>query len=125
MVDVHVGALAGLHVLVVEDNRDARQIFSGVLTYYGAYVTSVATAAAGLSHLRAIKPDLVLADFQLPDHDAAWLVRQAARRDIRVPFVAVSGADLDERQLQGFEASLRKPVDHGRLVETILAVVRR
>ena len=50
--DTRVGALAGLHILVVEDNRDARQIFRAMLTHFGALVTVVETAARALTQLR-------------------------------------------------------------------------
>ena len=125
--DARVGALAGLHVLVVEDNRDARQIFTALLTHFGAFVTTVETARAALRQLRALKPDVVLADIQLPDHSGSWLLSRVRGRGLDVPFIAISGADFDEAQLaaSGFEAFLRKPVEHARLVEAILQVARR
>jgi DNA-binding response OmpR family regulator len=126
-IDSRIGALADLHVLIVEDNRDARDILAMVLQYFGAMVTAVRTAADGLSHLRSVMPDVVVADIQLPDHDAPWLTGEARRRGFTVPFIAISAGDFDATALaeQGFEAYLRKPVDHVRLVDTILAVVRR
>jgi CheY-like chemotaxis protein len=68
----------------------------------------------------------VVADIQLPDHDAPWLVREARSRGFTVPFVAISAADFDPDILgdQGFESYLRKPIDHAQLVDTVLAVVR-
>src|SRR2546423_5306066 len=125
--DTRVGALAGLHILVVEDNRDARQIFRAMLTHFGALVTVVETAARALTQLRAVKPDVVLADVQLPDHDARWLLRRVRHRGIDVPFIAISGADVDEAAFAeaGFEAFLRKPVEHARLIDTVLQVARR
>ena len=125
--DQRVGVLAGLHVLVVEDNRDARTIFSRVLRYFGALVTSAVSAAEALQLLRAMRPDVVLTDIQLPDHYGTWLVRQARRRGATTPFVAISSGDLDAGDLaeSGFEVFLRKPVDHDRLVDVILSVARR
>ena len=127
MGDTRVGALAGLHVLVVEDNRDARQILSMLLSYFGALVSPVITARDALDFLRQTKPDVVVADFMLPDHDASWLLRSARRRGLAVPFIVVSSADLDREHLAqlGAEAFLPKPIDHTQLIDTILAVVRR
>ena len=124
--DSRVGALAGLHILIIEDDRDARDILSMVLEYFGGLVTAVKTADEGLQCLRNVIPDVVVADIQLPDHDAPWLIREARGRGFGVPFVAISAADFDPDALSdaGFESYLRKPIDHARLVDTVLAVVR-
>ena len=124
--DSRVGALTGLHILIIEDDRDARDILSMVLQHFGGLVMAVKTANEGLQCLRNIIPDVVVADFQLPDHDASWLVSEARRRGFSVPFVAVSAADFDPSILSdyGFESYLRKPIDHAQLVDTVLAVVR-
>ena len=124
--DSRVGALTGLHILVIEDDRDARDILSMVLQYFGGLVTAVKTADEGLQCLRNIIPDVVVADIQLPDHDAPWLVAEARRRGFIVPFVAISAADFDPNALaeHGFESYLRKPIDHALLVDTVLAVAR-
>ena len=124
--DSRVGALSGLHILVIEDDRDARDILSMVLHYFGGLVTAVRTADEGLQCLRNIIPDAVVVDIHLPDHDAPWLVSEARTRGFGVPFVAISAADFDPGVLSdhGFESYLRKPIDHAQLVDAVLAVVR-
>jgi CheY-like chemotaxis protein len=124
--DTH-GALTGLHVLVVEDNADARAILTAVLEYCGAFVTQTATAGDALRFLQQATPDAVVADMRLPDHDARWLVREARRLRTVAPFVAVSAEDFDQEELdaQGFSIFLRKPLDLPRLVDAVLAVVSR
>jgi DNA-binding response OmpR family regulator len=125
--DSRVGALTDIHVLVVEDDRDARDILCMVLRYFGAMVTAVPTAGEALRHLQNVMPDVVLADMQLPDHDAGWLTREARSQGVMVPFISVSALDFDAELVGdfGFDAYLRKPVDHIRLVDAILSVVRR
>jgi CheY-like chemotaxis protein len=120
-------ALTGLHVLVVEDNVDARAIFTAVLEYCGALVTQAATATDALRVLRQTTPDAVVSDMHLPDHDASWLVREARRVRSHAPFVAVSAEDFDQEDLErrGFAAFLVKPLDLPRLVDAVLAVVPR
>jgi hypothetical protein len=58
---------------------------------------------------------------------AFTLVADARQGGSRVPFIAISEQDYDPRDLEraGFAAYLRKPLDHNKLVDTILAVVRR
>jgi CheY-like chemotaxis protein len=81
---------------------------TNVLEYFGAFVSHTATAAAARAQLRTIAPNVVVADFQLPHHDAAWLIRQARRLGFYGPFIAVSGLDFHPQQLvdYGFEARL-------------------
>ena len=121
------GALAGLHVLLADDNRDARTIFSEILRYYGALVTTAASAKATLRVLRQIAVDVVVAEMTLPDFDGAKLLARARRRGVTVPFIALSSQDFDEHTLtaQGFVVYLRKPVDTPQLVNAVLAAARR
>ncbi len=121
------GALTGLHVLVVEDNADARAILTAVLEYCGAFVAQTATARDALRFLQQATPDVVVADMHLPDHDARWLVREARHLRTVAPFIAVSAEDFDQEELdaQGFSIFLRKPLDLPRLADAVLAVVRR
>ena len=120
-------ALTGLHLLVVEDNVDARAILTAVLEYCGALVTQASTATGALRVLRQTTPDAVVADMHLPDHDAPWLLREARQVRSHAPFVAVSAEDFDQEDLEqrGFEAFLVKPLDLPRLVAAVLTVVRR
>lgn len=46
---------------------------------------------------------------------------------VTAPFIALSGLDFDSQRLEelGFEAYLRKPVDHHVLVDAVVAAARR
>ncbi len=121
------GALAGLFILVLEDDRDSRQILQQLLTYLGASVTSVAAPAEALSLLRQIEPDVVLVDMMLGRDDGLTFLQRARKRGSRAPMIAMSAQDFDREVLEGagFVAYLRKPLDHNRLVDTVLAVATR
>jgi pimeloyl-ACP methyl ester carboxylesterase len=69
-------ALIGVHVLVVDDDADARDLITTVLEYCGALVTGVASASAALETLGRVTPDVVLADVSLPNRDGYWLIQQ-------------------------------------------------
>ena len=120
------GDLAGLHILIVEDDRSARGILRDLFKYYGANVTVANSARHGLSRLRHLNPDVIVADVRLPDHHAPWLLREARTRFCDAPFVAVTGYDVEEASLraQGFQALLRKPLDGDRLVAAVIAATR-
>ena len=121
------GPLAGLHVLVVDDNRDARVIYKAVLTHCGAYVTAVGSAAAAARALKHMRPDVVITDLSMPGHDGLWLARWIRQRElktgIRIPTVAITARDdLYERDSMadaGLDDWLVKPVSHRDLIRAI------
>ena len=121
------GVLHGIYALVVEDDRDARQIVQAFLTDAGAAVTAVRSMKEALSLLRHIEPDVLVTDMLLGLGNGLELLRLARRRGSRAPAIAISAQDFDTRLLQdaGFDAYLRKPLDHRELVKAILTVVRR
>ena len=74
-----LGVLLGVHVLVVDDNEDARDILRSLLTYLGAFVSTADSAAAALNILGQIEADVVVCDVNLGDNDAFWLIEQGRR----------------------------------------------
>ena len=125
--DSRGAVLLGLHILVVEDNRDARAILRLLFDYYGALVTEATSGADAVRTLEHVVPDVVVADMLLGTEDGRLLLREARSRGFRAPFIAVSAQDFDADQLlaDGFEAYMRKPIEHQRLIDTILAVIGR
>ena len=123
-----VGPLDGLHVLVVDDNRDARIIYKTLLAHCGAYVSAVASAAAAARALKQIRPDVILTDLSMPGHDGLWLARWIRRREmktgIHIPVAAITARDdLYERDSMveiGLDDWLVKPVSHRDLIRVIL-----
>ena len=124
--DSRQGVLTGLHLLVVDDDLDAREILTAVLGYFGAFVTVAKAVADARRLLHEIAPDVVIADMRLGGSDGFRLLNEARKERNYTPFIAISGQDfdLDELLEVGFAAYLRKPLDHIRLVDTILAVIR-
>ena len=118
--------LRGYHVLVIDDDRDARHILDAVLSHHGALVTTAATVERGLAQVRAARPDVVVSDMLLGVSNGLALVAHVQGVLRGVPLIAVSAADFDPRQLEfiGFAAYLRKPLRHLELVATIVAVVQ-
>jgi DNA-binding response OmpR family regulator len=119
------GVLTGVHLLVAEDDVDAREILKSVLGYFGAVVTVAQGVDDAVRALGQIAPDAVIADMMLGRRDGLELLQEARRRRNFSPFIAVSGQDFDTHVLEGagFAAYLRKPVDHNKLIDTILAVI--
>lgn len=122
--------LRGLSVLVVDDNADARQIFTLVLRQAGAVVSAVGSAAAATRRLKHLDPDIVMTDLSMPRRDGVWLLQWIRTRDERrkthTPVIAVTARDdlYDVNDLR-FDSCLVKPVPWGALLASLLAITAR
>ena len=119
--------LAGIHVLVVEDHDDSRDLWERVLRYAGALVTAARSARQALELCTNVRPDIVVTDLAMPDEDGIWLAEELRARGEQMPLIAVSGySPVFGARLQAapFARVLQKPIDPWRLVETVAAVVR-
>ena len=123
--------LAGIHVLVVEDNVDARELFKTILEYAGALVTVAAGAEQALRMCEQILPDLLLTDIAMPGRDGFWLLGELrARGDGQrtIPAIAVTAqghATTGRYTEAGFVEVLRKPVDPWELCRVVEIHARR
>jgi CheY-like chemotaxis protein len=68
--------LAGLKLLVVDDEADAREIVGRLLRDCGADVRSVDSAAAALRTMAEWRPDLLLSDIGMPEQNGYQLMQQ-------------------------------------------------
>jgi len=101
-------ALIGIHVLVVDDDSDARELFRTV-------------------------PDVLVTDIAMPERDGYWLIQQVRtlphERGRNLPAIAVTahgasqGAERAWRA--GFQALLRKPLDPWDLCRQVSALAGR
>jgi CheY-like chemotaxis protein len=71
-----VDSLSGVHVLLVSDEAEGREVFGGVLTYCGALVTPAASAEEALAVMRRMKADVLIVELDIPGHDGYWLIQQ-------------------------------------------------
>lgn len=119
--------LKGIRVLVVEDERDTRDLLDIMLTSHGAECSIADTVFDGLSVLRQENIDVVLTDIGMPEYNGYALVgsiRKHTRPSIRnMPVIALTAyatpADRDTGLISGFNAYLTKPFDLAELVNTI------
>ena len=88
-------SLAGIRILVVEDDDDIREIFAYTLGVEGATVTAVSTAREALLFLSSV--DIILTDFALPGNDGVWLLEQVNKQPRRVPVIAISSFDESQQ----------------------------
>lgn len=124
--------LVGIHVLVVEDNGDARELFKTILQYAGALVTVASGAEQALQMCEQILPDVLLTDIAMPGRDGFWLIGELRRREMdggrHIPAIAVTGqgtSTAGRYDAAGFAEVLRKPVDPWELCRVVEMHARR
>ena len=108
---------AKCRVLIVEDDRDAREAFTTMLMRLGHEVIGVATAGEALLFVRASAPpfDALILDIVLPDESGIEILREVRQREMPMKVAVVTALDQSRcaTQLQALrpELVLRKPVD--------------
>lgn len=128
------GALRGVRVLVVDDERDALELVRVILERAGAEVLTAQTSAAALELVRDARPDLLITDIGMPLEDGYELLGRvralAAEEGGRTPAVALTAyagdADRARTLAAGFLRHLPKPLDPAELIAAVadLAVTR-
>jgi PAS domain S-box-containing protein len=119
--------LDGIHVLIVDDERDALELLTTVLTQSGAVVTSASGAAEALEKLQTTEPDLLVSDIEMANEDGYSLIRKVraweAERGRRIPAIALTAharpSDRLRALAEGFQIHMPKPVEPAELVLAI------
>ena len=122
-------SLAGLRVLVAEDNTLVRELLVAFLTASGADVIVAADGATALSLAREDVADVMLLDIGLPQLDGigvAETLRAEGMRGLRIIGLSahVTAADEARARAAGMDAFLGKPVRLAKLAEVITQQVR-
>jgi len=123
-------SLSGVHVLIVDDEPDVRELMVAALEQSGATVTSVGSAVDALAVLTNADVDVLLADIAMPGQDGYDLIRATRAlpsvRARRIPAAAVTAcARDDERQrvlAAGFQRHLAKPIQLDALLQTVASL---
>ncbi|MBD2457664.1 PAS domain-containing protein [Nostoc sp. FACHB-87] len=131
----NIPSLEGLHVLVVDDDADIRELTKMILKDYGAEVTAVTSADEAFSILTSQPQmyDLLLSDIGMPNQDGYTLIRRvrslSAEAGGEIPAVAMTGyannIDIQESRKAGFQMYIPKPVELTQLVFMVANLARR
>jgi CheY-like chemotaxis protein len=114
------------HVLLVEDDRDTREMYSHYLSYSGLRVTEARSGRRALESARAHRPDVVVTDIAMPDMDGYELSQRlrAERVTHDLPIIAVSGQVDSTTSVPGADVVLEKPCEPDRLLYEIERVLK-
>jgi signal transduction histidine kinase/ActR/RegA family two-component response regulator len=124
--------LRNLHVLVVDDEEDARLLLEATLSQYGADVTIAANAAEAMQAIERAVPDVLLSDVGMPHEDGYALIRRVRARPPAaggtIPAVAITAyASANDRLTAlsaGYQAHVAKPFEP-REIATLVAQLGR
>ena len=126
-------ALQGLHVLVVDDEPETRDLLVTVLSRCGAEVRSSASAQDALDALKAWHVDVLVSDIGMPGEDGYDLIRKVRAMDPacggRIPAVALTAYARVEDRLRalsaGFQMHVAKPVEPLELATVVASFAWR
>jgi CheY-like chemotaxis protein len=106
-----------IHVLLVEDNLDNRDMMQFLLERAGYVVSTADTGVEALATAQREKPDIILMDLSMPEMDG-WTAAQEIKKDpllVNVPLIAVTAHTLpgDRRKAldSGFDSYISKPIN--------------
>jgi len=119
--------LDGLHILVVDDEADARDLLEVVFAEYGAKVTTAASASQAIELIKSLQPDILISDIGMPNEDGYSLVKKVRELDSQqareIPAIALTAYVTKEDNKQaissGFQMHLSKPVDTNALITAV------
>jgi PAS domain S-box-containing protein len=113
---------ANLHVLIVDDNRDAAESLGLYLRQASHSVSIAHDGHSALELARTTEPDVVILDIGLPRLDGYEVARQI-RSQSSIPLIALSGYAKDEGRDVDFDHYFVKPVKPGDLL-ALLSTLR-
>ena len=125
-------SLSGVKVLVVDDERDAREMLRRLLSRFKAEVQTAGSAAEALAAVEQFRPDVLVSDIGMPDVDGYELIRRVRMLGEGLgstkAIALTAFARLEDRtraMLAGFQTHLSKPIEPGELVVTIASLAGR
>ncbi|KPC52297.1 Signal transduction histidine-protein kinase BarA [Amantichitinum ursilacus] len=132
VVDITPERLAGVHILVVEDNELNRLVASELLRLEGAIVYLAEGGLSGVEHATANPAlyDVILMDVQMPDIDGLEATRRIRANEATkgVPIMAMT-ANVSEEDIRkcldaGMDGHIGKPIDMDELVGAVRRVTK-
>lgn len=123
------GLLAGIRMLVAEDNAINRTLIGRMLEQQGARVWLCPNGVGLVGMIESVEPDVVLLDIHMPEMDGIETARQITANHPALPLVAISADILPETRIRALNSGIReylvKPIRAITLAETIQRVLSR
>ena len=118
-----------LKILIAEDDRELRQLFSHVLIKNGYRVTGVANGQQALDALDTDYYDMIISDIMMPVMDGYTLVRMLRESGSTTPVLMITAKDAFDDMRLGFQSGVDdymvKPINVNEMVLRVGALLRR
>ncbi|MBD2436594.1 PAS domain S-box protein [Nostoc sp. FACHB-110] len=124
--------LAGVKILVVDDEPDIRDLVTFILQDYNVDVTAVKSAAEALAEISQSRPDILISDIGMPEVDGYMLIKQLRQKtpeqggNIKAIALTAYAGEMNQQQAltAGFQLHVSKPVDPETLVSAIVSLLQ-
>jgi PAS domain S-box-containing protein len=125
--------VAGVRVLLVDDEADVREVVAAMLERCGVRVSVAASVSEALDLLRRERPDVLISDIGMPEEDGYALIRKVRALPVeaggRVPCLAMTAyARIEDRTralLAGYQMHLPKPIEPTELLVVVATLAGR
>ena len=118
-----------LKILIAEDDRELRQLFSHVLTRHGYTVLGVSNGQEALDAMDMDYYDMIITDIMMPVMDGYELVRQLREAGNTTPVLMITAKDAFDDMRVGFQSGVDdymvKPINVNEMVLRVQALLRR
>jgi CheY-like chemotaxis protein len=126
-------SLAGISVMIVDDERDTRELLKMIIEQFGAHIRAFASSAEAIETLKQWKPDVIISDIEMPGEDGYAFIRKVrsleAEAGAHTPAVALTAYARTEDRLRalsaGYQMHVAKPVEPAELAVVISSLVKR
>jgi CheY-like chemotaxis protein len=125
--------LAGLHVLIVDDDPDTLEVFTMALRACGGDVTTADNASDALALAVRMRPHVIVSDIAMVGEDGYWLVGRLRQLPAdmmpNVPVIAATAHGREHSRSRalaaGFTEHVQKPIDPEALCRLVAKVAGR
>lgn len=125
----HLRQLKGVKVLLVDDEPDALDLMSRLLTDCEATLTLAESATAANSILASFTPDVIVSDIGMPIQDGYDFMRVLRKKGLKIPAVALTAFASAEDRIRsiqaGYQMHLTKPFEPAELIAVIANLAGR
>jgi two-component system, OmpR family, KDP operon response regulator KdpE len=115
-------------VILIEDEPRLRRIIKTTLEANGLRCIESGLALQGLRDAQTYRPDLILLDLGLPDHDGIEVIRDVRKWSSKLPVVVLSARVHETAKIAAFDAGaddyLTKPFGVGELLARLRVALR-
>ncbi len=117
------------HIMVVEDDKELRDLFCCVLSDNGYTPFPARNGYEAFTVIESTHIDLVISDIMMPEMDGYELIQTLRKTDHTMPVLIITAKDTAEDKRRGFQSGtddyMVKPIDVNEMIWRVEALLRR